>query len=325
MFRLSLGIKTYLNKTLVFCCMKIAFFEMEKKHQEYVRERLKEHTLYFFEDVLSLEHVDSLKDIDVLSVFIYSQVSKEVIDRFSSLKMVCTRSTGFDHVDVEYCKEKGISFYNVPKYGDITVAEHVFALLLCLSRKIISCDSRVKGGDFSHDSSLRGFDLYGKTLGIVGMGGIGKHTCRIAKGFGMDVVAYDVFEDERISKELGFRYVSLEKLFGLSDVISLHVPYMPQTHHMINDESIAMMKEGVILINTARGGLVDTSGLVKGLKSGKIAGAGLDVLENEKVLAKGDDILGFDNVVITPHNAYNSYEALRRILDCTVDNVRKME
>jgi D-lactate dehydrogenase len=213
-------------------------------------------------------------------------------------------------------------------------------LILALSRKIHQAYVRTVRGDFSLQG-LRGFDLKGRTLGVVGTGNIGLHVIRIARGFGMDVLAYDVREQQLLAEVLGFRYVPLDRLLADADIVSLHVPYFPATHHLINRERLARMKRGSLLINTARGGLVDTEALLWALDEGLLAGAGLDVIEGEDLIGeerlllrqgaapeqlqaalRSHLLLQRDNVIFTPHIAFNSDEALERILDTTIANLR---
>src|SRR6185503_13957287 len=227
-------------------------------------------------------------------------------------------------------------------YGQNTVAELAFALILTLARKMYPAIKRVREeGLFSFDG-LRGFDIAGKTLGVVGTGHIGEYVIKIAKGFGMNVVAYDPFPKEELAKELGFTYASLEDMVGQADITTIHVPYMPATHHMINKDNIDKFKKGSILINTSRGGLVETDALVYGLRNGILGGAGVDVLEEEgtlidelKMLVDGHpneqqlktvladhELMKMENVIITPHIGAQTSEAIRRILDTTVDNIK---
>jgi D-lactate dehydrogenase len=243
-------------------------------------------------------------------------------------------------VDLATCRARGIAVSNVPTYGENTVAEHTFGLILALSRKIHQAYVRTVRGDFSL-AGLRGFDLKGRTLGVVGTGNIGLHAIRIGRGFGMDVLAYDVREQHLLAEVLGFRYVALDELIARADIVSLHVPHLPATHHLINRERLARMKRGSLLINTARGGVVDTEALLWALDEGILAGAGLDVIEGEELIGeerlllrqgaapeqlqaaiRGHLLLQRDNVIFTPHIAFNSEEALQRILDTTVENVR---
>jgi D-lactate dehydrogenase len=267
-------------------------------------------------------------------------VTREVLDQLPRLRAVATRSTGYDHIDLAACRERGVVVSNVPTYGENTVAEHTFGLILALSRRIHQAYVRTVQGNFSLEG-LRGFDLKGRTLGVVGTGHIGLHVIRIGRGFGMEVLACDVRQQPLLAEVLGFAYLSLEELLARSDIVSLHVPYLPSTHHLLSRERMAGMKRGSLLINTARGGLVDTDVLLWALDAGIIAGAGLDVLEGEELLAEEQLLLGQnvateklqaairghlllrrENVVFTPHIAFDSEEAIRRILDTTVENVR---
>lgn len=321
--------------------MKVAFFETEEWQNNYLREKLTGVEYSFFAEPLSEENIDSVKDFQIISPFIYSQINKDVLQKLPDLKLVATRSTGFDHVDVVSAEESKITVCNVPFYGENTVAEHTFALISALSRKIVDSVERARKGDFSLDG-LRGFDLKDKTLGIIGLGHIGLHVARIARGFEMNVLAFDLKPDKKLAKKIGFNYVSFEDLLSRSDIITLHAPYNKATHHLINSENIKLIKKGAYLINTARGALIETDALLKALSDGALAGAGLDVLEEEcfireeaqllsKELAKTCDLKTIlenhvlfqqKNVIITPHNAFNSQEALMRILDTTILNIQ---
>lgn len=281
-----------------------------------------------------------LEKIRVLSTFVYSRIGESLLDRMPRLEAVATRSTGMDHIDLAACKKRGIKVYNVPTYGENTVAEHTFGLILALSRKIYQAVQRAKRGDFSVEG-LQGFDLKGKTLGLVGMGHIGQHVARIAKGFEMEVIAFDMKRSPALAKRLGFRYVAFDYLLSHSDIISLHVPLTKQTHHLINRGNIGKIKKGAVLVNTARGAVVETDALLKALGNGTLSAAGLDVLEEEalvkeesqllssklpkkqsmRVLLENHALMGKENVLITPHNAFNSKEAVERIMHTTVGNI----
>jgi len=319
--------------------MKIAFFEVEDWEEEYLKGKLSGHQLKFSNEKLSLENAAQIKDFDALSVFIYSKIDEQIIQAIPNLKLVTTRSTGFDHIDIDVCKKRGITVCNVPSYGENTVAEHTFALILSLSRNMCKACIRRFEQDFSIEG-LEGFDLKGKTIGVVGTGQIGLHVIRIAKGFGMNVVAYDVRQNKLLSEVLEFEYVTLEDLLARSDVITLHVPHMKATHHLMNKDTFKLVKKGAILINTARGSIVDTEALIDALDKKILAGAGLDVFEGEEVikeekqllyepknlevlasLVKDHILLSKDNVVFTPHIAFYSKEALERILETTVENI----
>ncbi len=287
--------------------------------------------------------LDKIKDTVILSTFINSRIDKRVIDSLPELKLITTRSTGFDHIDVEYARSKGIAVSNVPTYGENTVAEHTFALILSLARNLKKAHSKVSEGDFSI-KDLMGFDLKGKTIGVVGTGHIGLRVIKMAGGFGMKILAFDPMQNQFLSEVLAFKYVDLETLLSQSDIITLHAPYNKKTHHLINKDNVELIKKGAILINTARGALVDTVALTMALDKNILSGAGLDVLEGEDVILEEKQLLmrrkkelynpeklqlmlrnGFllqrENVVFTPHIGFYSREALQRILDTTISNI----
>ncbi|MEN9625955.1 MAG: hypothetical protein RL557_283 [archaeon] len=305
--------------------MNLAFFETEAWEKEYLGNKLKNNRITFFNHTINKASLNKIKDTEILSIFVYSLITKEVLKKLPNLKAIFTRSTGFDHIDIEECRKRNIFVFNVPHYGDNTVAEHTFALMLALSRKIISSHEKTKRGIFSCEG-LTGFDLKGKTIGIIGLGRIGKKVTQIAKSFEMNVRAFDVFQDEKFAEEHAVKYISLNELLKSSDIITLHCNLTSEDHHLINKKNISLLKRNAIVINTARGGLVETSALIKAIKNKKIAGAGLDVLEEEfSIKNKHKEILKkltkLPNVIITPHNAFNSQEALQRILDTTIENI----
>ena len=317
---------------------KIAFFEVKPWEKAYLKKKLKEHDLLFFEEKLNENNILKAKNADIISVFIYSKVDVEVLEKLTSLKLIATRSTGFDHIDVKEAKKKKIPVCNVPYYGENTVAEHTFALIMSLSRNVHKSYVRTLKNNFSIEG-LTGFDLKGKTIGIVGGGHIGLNVAKIAKGFGMNVLVYDLHRQTFLSEVLCFEYSSFEDLLKKSDIISLHVPYNKYTHHMINKETIHLIKKGAILINTARGQIVDTDALLYALENKILSGAGIDVIEGEELITEEKQLLyednvdkwktilrdhrifKMDNVVFTLHNALNSKEALIRILDTTAQNI----
>ncbi len=319
--------------------MNIAFFEAESWEQQELKRALSNHTLTFIPTPLKKTHVKKLPNTEALVVFIYSKVTADIIAQLPKLKLIATMSTGYDHIDLEACRKRNIKVATVPFYGENTVAEHTMALILALSRKLPQSIEQTKRGNFKVDR-IRGFDLKGKTLGVIGTGHIGQHVIRMAKGFDMNVIAFDVKKDVKLARKLQFTYVRMEKLLAESDIVTLHVPYNKQTHHLINLTNIRKMKKGAYLINTARGGLVDNTALLRAIKSKHLAGAGLDVLEEEATIKeekqllskqfKGDlltvleghMLLSDPRVIITPHNAFNSKEALQRILDTTVENLK---
>jgi D-lactate dehydrogenase len=319
--------------------MRIALFEVDDWEEKYLENKLKGYFLKFSKEALNSENAQQIKDFDAVSVFVYSKVDEQTIQATPGLKLIVTRSTGFDHIDIDACKKRGITVCNVPSYGENTVAEHTFALILSLSRNICKACIRRFEHDFSIEG-LKGFDLKGKTIGVIGTGQIGLHVIRIAKGFGMNVVAYDVRQNRLLSEVLGFEYVSLEDLLARSDVITLHVPYIKATHHLMNKDTFKLVKKGAILINTSRGAIVDTEALIEALDNKILAGAGLDVVEGEELVKEEKQLLhepknlevltsfvrdhvllDKDNVVFTPHIGFYSQEALERILETTVQNI----
>jgi D-lactate dehydrogenase len=319
---------------------KVAWFDTEKWEKDYLEGRTDDLEVKFFEHSLNAETVEELDEsFDAVTVFVSSQMDREVLEELD-VDVVACRSTGFDHVDLETARERGIDVYNVPEYGATTVAEHTFGLILTISRRIKEAIDRVESGEFNH-SGLRGFDLEGKTLGVIGTGGIGKEVIRIAEGFNMDIVASDPYPDKEAEKEMPFMYVSREHLLEESDIVTLHCPLTDETEHMISDEEFEKM-EDTVLINTSRGGLVDTEALIKALEDGNASHAGLDVMEEEcmidddiemidkmgeechpEKLLEGHILMERDDVIITPHNAFNSREALQRIEDTTLENLRE--
>ena len=270
----------------------------------------------------------------MLSIFINSKVSSDVISRFAKLRFVFTRSTGFDHIDLKACKERGIKVCNVPDYGSQTVAEFTFFLMLSLFRKI----------NFSNNNGVkfsRGKELYGKTIGIIGAGNIGNNVGRIAKSFEMNMLYYNRNKSEYL-EVLGAKKAELEDLLRNSDVVTIHVPLNEGTFHLINRENIKLMGKDAVLINTARGAILDTDAVIEALDSKRIGGVALDVIEGEEfsgremeIIRKNEnyDVLknvlersllrNFENVILTPHIAYNTEEALLRIVTSTWDNILK--
>lgn len=322
--------------------MHLAYVEADEGDAQRLRETFPRLSVTILPRPLTEENVEGLRDADLLSVFVKSQVTAGVLAALPNLKMIATRSTGVDHIDLAACRKRGIVVSNVPTYGENTVAEHAFALILALSRKIFQSYERTEHMDFDR-AGLQGFDLMGKTLGVVGTGNIGKHTIRIGRGFSMRVVAYDVRPDARLAAELGFSYTeTLDDLLARSDVITLHVPFFPATKHLINMDNVKNVKRGAILVNTARGGIVDTRAILWALEEGVLSGAGLDVLEEENdtyepiellttarakntelaAVLRNHVLIARDDVIITPHNAFNSVEAVRRIFDTTEKNIR---
>lgn len=321
--------------------MRIAYYYNEEWEKEFISSQFPEDTFNFFKGPSSSNPDAEDTEAEVLSVFVNTKVDANLLDKFPKAKLVATRGTGFDHVDVAEVARRGGVTVNVPAYGEHTVAEFAMALLLALSRRIYNAYRRIETTGSFDQEGLRGFDLLGRTIGIVGTGHIGVHMITMAKAFGMDVIAFDVHQDETLASSLGFRYVSFDELLSSSDVISLHAPYNLHTHHMINQENVGRIKRGAYLINTARGGLVETAALVSGLRDGIIGGAGLDVLEEEghmedeagllsmshpnedvlRTLLANHYFIHHPHVIVTAHIAFNTQEAIERILNTTIENI----
>jgi D-lactate dehydrogenase len=320
----------------------IVFFEIEKWEEELVKSALPDHQLIFTKEKLNDRDFNEFKDAEIISPFIYSSVDQEVLNNLPNLKFIATRSVGFDHIDMDVAKQKGIVVSNIPKYGGDTVAQHTIALILAISRKLIPSVERTKHGDFSLDN-LSGFDLYGKTLGVIGAGHIGRKVIDIAKCFGMHVLVYTRTKDEKLVTDDKVSYAeSLEQLLSNSDVITLHVPHTPETEHIINMGNLDKIKKGAVLINTARGPLVETQAILEGVEKGVFSAVGLDVLEEEGPLKEERELLTSEflkccdpktalmnhilltreEVIITPHNAFNSKEALMQIIETTISNIK---
>ena len=322
---------------------KMAFFGVKSWEREIIEREIADLDTFgigIFEDEVQ-DNLGMASRYEIISLFIYSVLDKQVLAKLPGLKMIATRSTGLDHIDVEECKKRGIEVKNVPEYGSKTVAEYTLALMLAVAKRLIPAHQSVEEGEYSPEG-LTGIDLFGKTLGVVGVGKIGSNVVSMAKAMGMKVLAVERRRDEALAKKLGFKYVDLETLLKNSDVVSLHVPATKETYHLINRDNIKLVKPGTILINTSRGAIVETEALLWALNRKILRGVGLDVVEEEdkveniSVLMKNEiknddlkEILSFhllrdrDDVVITPHNAFNTVEAIERIVKTTVENIRE--
>ena len=262
-----------------------------------------------------LEEGDLIKacaDASAVSAFITTPFPRAVLNKLPKLKLIVTRSVGFDHVDLEAAQEKGIVVCNVPDYGSHVIAEHVFALLLSTLRHVHEGHERVAGGTFDYHG-LRGMALKGKTIGIVGTGKIGRAVARIAHGFGMNILAADQCRTIELEEFLGVRYVTLLELLAHSDIVTLHVPGTPETRHMIDAPAFDAMKNGAVLVNTARGSLIDTSALLAALDAKKISWVLLDVLEHEQNFAENAALVKHPRVVTTPHIAFYADDSMRNM------------
>lgn len=296
--------------------------------------------LAFYAEPLTEQNIELAQNATVISVHVPSKITSSVLHALPHLKFIAARTTGYDNIDIETAKKANIIVSNIPRYGENTVAEYTFMLLLAVSRKIIPSIEQGKSGSIDH-TLLTGFDLSGKTLGVIGTGSIGQHVIRIANGFSMPVIAYDPFPNQSLENDYNLRYASLHDLYAQADIITIHAPYTGENKHLINTQAFASMKKGAVLINTSRGELVDTKALVAVLASGKLGGAGLDVVEGENLLLLDEETellqhpkqRGFNyaveqmmlekmpNVIITPHNAFNTKEAILRINSTTLENI----
>ena len=321
--------------------MKLVFFDAHEGDQAKLEAALSDLTVVTTPETVE-DNVAAAGDAEIISVFVTSVVTAEHIAAMPNLKLIVARSAGLDHIDMAACAANNVTVTNVPHYGERTVAEHAFALILALSRKIFQSYERTERMNFDREG-LMGFDLNDKTLGVIGTGNIGRNVINIGRGFSMNVLAYDVTPDDSLATEMGFTYTeTLEELLRQSDVVTLHVPYLDSTHHLINKERLEQAKQGALLINTARGGLIDTEALLWALQEGRIAGAGLDVLEEEHdtydrveflsqdshqtnelmTMVRNHVLVSRPDVIITPHNAFNSEEAVQRIFATTVENIK---
>ena len=319
--------------------MKILFYDVKKIELDYLLEKnIKNIEAYFFNDLINdTTYVDEkYLDCEALSVFVTSQLNKNALSKFKNLKFIFLRCVGYSNVDLDYCKQNNIHVFNTPNYGNSTVAEYVFSLLLALSKKIIQTQNALKIGEIEQEK-LRGVELFSKTIGVIGVGAIGRKVINIAHGFGMDVLAYD------ICRNGAYNFVELDELLKKSDFISINCPLTEQTKNLIDRVAISKMKKNAIIINTARGEIIDGEALYYALAEGKIKGAALDVFECEEYLCQNwkkchknielkstclkkfffnQKLLQLDNVIITPHNAYNTMEAQKRILEITIENIK---
>ncbi|MDD5026046.1 MAG: NAD(P)-dependent oxidoreductase [Candidatus Peribacteraceae bacterium] len=286
----------------------IVFLEVEPQDRSTVTEHFGD-AVILAEDLQGKGILEKCKDAEIISCFIYSQFTKDALKKLPKLKLIATRSVGYDHIDLAACKERDIVVCNVPDYGSHVIAEHVFALLLGTLRHVREGDERVEGGTFDYHG-LRGITLRGKTIGIIGTGKIGRRVAQIAHGFSMKILATDRCRTLELEDLLGVEYVPLPELLAQSDIITIHVPAIPETEHMISSAAFKQMKDGVILVNTARGSVIDSPALVKAIKSGKVRYALLDVLEHEKNFSENKELIAFPGVVSTPHIAFYTDESM---------------
>ena len=315
---------------------RIIFFDIKDYDREFFEKYGKNYNyeMSFFKSRLSLENVHLTKGYDVVCAFTNDDIGKETIDAMAEngVRLLAMRCAGFNNVSLKDIHNR-FKVVRVPAYSPHAIAEYTVGLILAVNRKINKAYVRTREGNFSING-LMGVDLYGKTAGIIGTGKIGQILIKILKGFDMKVIAYDLFPNQKVAEELGFEYVSLDELYANSDIISLNCPLTKDTQYMINRRSMLKMKDGVILVNTGRGQLIDSADLVEALKDKKVGAVALDVYEEEEdyffedksTQVIEDDILGrllsFYNVLITSHQAYFTKEAVEAITVTTLDNIK---
>ena len=317
--------------------IKIAFFDTKEYDRNLFEEYNKKYgyEITYLESKLNNETAPLASGYDVVCIFVNDVVDEKTIKILKEIgvKLIALRCAGFNNVDIKKLGE-GLMVVRVPAYSPYAVAEHTVALLLSIDRKIYKAYQRTRKYNFTLNGLL-GFDIHGKTVGVIGAGKIGKAFINIMNGFGTRVLVYDKFKDEKIAKEMNYEYVDLDTLYKESDIISLHCPLTDENYKMINEESLNKMKDGVVLINTSRGKLIDTKSLIKKLEEGKIGGLGLDVYEDEEEFFLNDMsnsfvrdeelsiLLTMPNVVVTSHQAFFTKEALNKIALDTCENIKE--
>jgi D-lactate dehydrogenase len=315
--------------------MKVAVYSTKPYDKKYLEAyNTKGHELLFWEEALSLDTVALSKGVQAVSVFTNDDCSSVVLESLKVLgiKYLAIRAAGYDQVDVSFAKQSEMEVARVPQYSPYAIAEHAVTMMLALNRKIVQADKKVKSYNFLLDD-LIGFDLHGKTVGIIGCGKIGSIVAKIMHGFGCSLLIYDVFQNEALIREYNAKYCDLNTLYAESDVITVHTPLNAETKHMIGKEAIDKMKKGVMLINTGRGAVLHTKAVLEGLESGKIGYLGMDVYEFEKPLFFKDhskeipsdalfaQLLSYNNVLITGHQAFLTENALKNIAQTTIDSI----
>ena len=317
--------------------IKIAFFDTKDYDREMFDKYNSEYNyeITYFKTKLNEETAVLATGFDVVCIFVNDTANKVVLEKLKSLgvKLIALRCAGYNNVEISHLPS-GLGVVRVPAYSPYAVAEHTAGLLLALDRKVYKSYQRTKKYNFSLDGLL-GFDIHGKTVGVIGTGKIGKVFINIMNGFGANVIAYDVYQDKKAEEELNFKYTTLDEIYKNADIISLHCPLPEENHNMINKDSIAKMKKGVILLNTSRGKLINAKDLVDCLEKGMIGGVGLDVFEDEEEYFLNDMsnsyirdaelsiLLSMPNVVITAHQAFFTKEALEKIVSTTLSNIKE--
>lgn len=323
--------------------MNITFFDVKPGNDKIYQNLLPDHKITFYplhtQDYPNI----NLSDTEIISVMVHSKVTKEILEKTPNLKAIVCRSTGYNNVDLEYCKQNNIIVQNVPEYGSHTVAEFTFALILNLARKVSLGEHRLHEDKRVNLEELVGFDLNGKTLGVIGTGKIGKNVIKYAKAFNMNIAAFDVYKDEGFAKEYNITYYdTVEELLPHADIVTLHTPLLDSTHHLINKDRLSLCKDGVCIVNTSRGPIIDTMALKEAINSGKVARVALDVIEYEEefflenrggdcndkdaipYIKLNQEFINMDNVIVTPHLAWYTKEADERIINTTKENIESI-
>lgn len=318
--------------------MKIAFFSTKSYDQESFKENNNQkHQLDFYEARLNDQTVNLTQGYKAICVFVNDQIDAGIIEKLyqNGVQIIALRCAGFNNVDLQAAAKVGIKVVRVPAYSPMAVAEHAVALIMTLNRKTHKAYNRVREGNFAANR-LTGFNLFGKTVGVIGTGKIGEAFCQIMLGFGCKVLAFDIYENEKL-KSQGVEYFPIEEVLQQSDVVSLHCPLNDHTHHLMNKATFSKMKKGAMLINTSRGGLIDTKAVIKALKKGKLGYLGIDVYEEEEHIFFQDlseqiitddqimRLMAFPNVLVTAHQGFLTNEALENIATVTIENITNFE
>jgi len=321
---------------------RIAFFEADSDDALYFEKSFSS-LACFHPNPLDPDHVRQAEGAEAVVISVGSRITPTMLRALPGLRLIVTRSSSVDHIALEICRQRQITVCNVPTYGSRAVAEFTFGLILMLARRVGEGIRRVRESHQFSSVGLRGFDLQNKTLGVIGTGHIGREVIRLARGFGMNVLACDIKPDLRLAEAHEFNYVALSELLCRSHVVTVHVPYDEGTHHLLNHSNLKDIRPGAVLVNTSRGAVIETSALIAALYSGALAGVALDVLEEEhavqdevellllnriedsklRVLLENHTLLNMPNVILTPHIAFNSHEAMEEIWRVTAQNVQK--
>jgi D-lactate dehydrogenase len=318
--------------------MKIAFFSTKSYDREsFEKNNNGEHQLDFYKTRLNNQTVNLTQGYEAICVFVNDQIDSGIIKKLhqNGIQLIALRCAGFNNVDLKAAAEVGIKVVRVPAYSPMAVAEHAVALIMTLNRKTHKAYNRVREGNFAADR-LTGFNLFGKTVGVIGTGKIGEAFCQIMLGFGCKVLGFDIYENEKLKLQ-GVKYLPFEKVLKQSDIVSLHCPLNDHTHHIMSKATFSKMKKGAMLINTSRGGLIDTKAVIRALKKGKIGYLGIDVYEEEEhiffqdlseQIIRDDQIMrlmAFPNVLVTAHQGFLTNEALENIATVTIENITSFE